>query len=97
MGLTIRLRKAGKISKKRKSFRIVACDSRCARDGRFIEELGFYDPCKNPADIKLNKERVDYWMRQGAKVSPNVLSIIKRGQMETQVADSHDTSQEHNL
>jgi len=79
MGLVIRLRKTGKSSKKRYNFRIVACDSGSARDGRFIEELGYYDPSKKPAVIKVNKERTDYWMKQGAVVSKNVLSIIKKG------------------
>ena len=79
MALTIRLRKAGMTAKKRYNFRIVACDSKAARDGKFIEELGFYKPAEDPAVIQINKERVNYWRKQGAVVAKNVLSILKKG------------------
>ena len=81
MALRLRLRKFGKTSKARYSYRIVACDSTEARDGRFIEEVGTYDPTKNPAEIKIKKERIDYWIKNGAQVDRNVLSIIKKGAM----------------
>jgi small subunit ribosomal protein S16 len=79
MALRLRLRKIGKTSKKRLSYRIVACDSKSARDGRFIEEIGFYDPSKNPAVVKIKKDRVDYWLKNGAQADRNVLNIIKKG------------------
>ena len=79
MSVVIRLRKAGKSAKKRYNFRIVACDSGSARDGRFIEELGYYDAAKNPAVINFKRERVEYWRKNGAKLSDTVASLFKKG------------------
>ena len=57
----IRLRRMG--AKKNPYYRIVVSDSRTPRDGRFIEEIGSYDPLKNPTEIKVDAERAQYWVR----------------------------------
>jgi len=65
-------------AKKRPFYRIVAADSRSPRDGRYIEQLGHYDPMRNPYDLKLNLERVDYWLGVGAQPSETVASLIEK-------------------
>ncbi|MED5374504.1 MAG: 30S ribosomal protein S16 [Myxococcota bacterium] len=72
----IRLTRMG--AKKRPFYRVVAADSRSPRDGRFIEQLGYYDPMKQPFDLKLDLERVDYWLSNGAQPSDTVGNLIKR-------------------
>ena len=61
-------------------YRINAMDSRSPRDGRVIEELGHYDPLakEGAQDVKLNKERIEYWLSQGAQASDTVRNILKR-------------------
>ena len=78
MAVAIRLRKISDTSKKRYNFRIVAIDDSDPRDGRVLEELGFYDPAKVPAALKINKERVEHWRKLGAIVSPTVKSLVKK-------------------
>ena len=74
--VAIRLRRAG--SKKRPYFRVVVTDSRAARDSSFVEILGHYDPRKKPALVDVNKDRVDFWLKQGAQPSDTVRTLIKR-------------------
>ena len=57
--------------------RIVVCDSRQPRDGRFIEEVGYYDPSFEPPKVSMKKERVTHWLKQGAQPSPTVKKLIK--------------------
>ncbi len=76
MAVKIRLARHG--AKKRPFYRIVAADSECPRDGRFLEKLGTYNPLQNPAQVSLNAERVQYWISQGATPSDTVRSILKR-------------------
>ena len=76
MAVVIRLKRIGAIN--RPVYRIVATDSRNPRDGRFIEEIGTYDPQKSPALIKVNKDRAGYWLGVGAKPSPVVKSLFKK-------------------
>ncbi|MCM8757856.1 MAG: 30S ribosomal protein S16 [Candidatus Omnitrophica bacterium] len=78
MALKIRLRRIGKRPKKRPFFRITVAESSWARDGKFIEEIGFYDPTKNPPLIKLNKERYQYWIKKGAKPTETVANLAKK-------------------
>jgi len=73
--VAIRLRRAG--SKKRPFFRIVVTDSRAARDSSFVEILGHYNPRTKPALVQVDKERVDFWMKQGAQPSDSVRTLIK--------------------
>jgi small subunit ribosomal protein S16 len=70
----IRLTRMG--GKKRPFYRVIAADSRSPRDGRCIEQLGYYDPMKEPHDIKLDLERIAYWIGQGAKPSETVQTLI---------------------
>ena len=74
--LAIRMRKMG--SKKRPFFRVVVTDSRVARDSRFVEILGHYNPRLKPAKVEINRERIDYWVKQGAKMSDTVRTLVKR-------------------
>ena len=82
MAVRIRLQRKG--AKHRAFYRIVAADSRSPRDGRFLEQLGYYDPLKEPADINVNTERVLDWFSKGAKPTETVKSLFSRvGIMET--------------
>ncbi len=74
--LAIRLRRTG--STKRPYYRVVVTDSRAWRDGRFVEVLGHYDPRRNPAVVKIDAERAQYWMKRGARPSETVKSLLKR-------------------
>lgn len=74
--VVIRLRRAG--SKKRPYFRVVVTDSRAARDSRFVEILGNYNPRSKPAVVEVNKERVDHWLKLGAQPSDSVRTLIAR-------------------
>jgi len=64
--------------KRKPHFKIIVCDRAAGRDTKAIEELGYYDPSKNPVFLKLNKERADYWLSVGAEVSDTIKSIIKK-------------------
>ena len=72
----IRLRRMG--AKKAPFYRIVVADSRSPRDGRFIEEVGYYDPMKNPADIKLDAEKITEWLKNGAQPTETVKAILTK-------------------
>lgn len=71
----IRLRRMG--AKKKPFYRIVVADSRCSRDGRFIEIIGYYDPTVEPPVIKLEKERAEYWLSNGAQPSDTTRALLK--------------------
>ncbi|MCH5325373.1 MAG: 30S ribosomal protein S16 [Eubacterium sp.] len=71
----IRLRRMG--AKKSPFYRIVVADSRYPRDGRFIEEIGYYDPTKDPSVISLDMEKVNKWIANGAKPTDTVNKLIK--------------------
>lgn len=72
----IRLKRVG--AKKAPFYHIVVADSRSPRDGKIIEQLGTYDPMTNPATIVLNKEKVAEWIKNGAKPTDSVKSLIER-------------------
>ena len=74
MAVHIRLKRMGK--KKRPFYRIVAADSRRARDGRFLEVLGTYNPIERPAVISVNEDRLSYWLGEGAETSDTVGSLL---------------------
>lgn len=76
MAVKIRLRRMG--SKKRPFYRLVAADSRRARDGRFVEMLGYYDPLKEPADIKLDDDKIYKWLDRGATPTENASSLLRK-------------------
>jgi len=76
MATRIRLKRIG--AKKKPFYRIVVADSRSPRDGRFIEEIGYYDPCKNPAEVKIDDEKAIKWMQTGAQPSETVRALLNK-------------------
>ena len=74
----IRLRRMG--AKKAPYYRVVVADSRMPRDGRFIEEIGTYDPLAEPAVININMERAKYWIANGAQLSDTVRGLLKKAE-----------------
>ena len=72
----IRLRRMG--AKKAPFFRVVVADSRFARDGRFIEEIGYYDPTKEPSVVKIDAEKAKQWLSNGAQPTDTVREILKK-------------------
>ena len=76
MAVTIRLTRAG--SKKVPFYRVVAADRRSPRDGRFIEQLGVYDPLRDPVEFRVDQERLDYWIKNGAVPSETVGQLLGR-------------------
>ena len=76
MAVKIRLRRLG--AKKATFYRVVVADSRFPRDGRFIEEIGYYDPTKNPADVKIDAEKAKQWISNGAQPTDTVKALLKK-------------------
>ncbi len=76
MAVKIRLRRMG--AKKAPFYRIVVADSRYPRDGRFIEEIGTYDAMKEPAEIKVDAEKAQQWIKNGAQPTDTVKAILKK-------------------
>ncbi len=76
MSVHIRLRRIGKNPKARPHFRISVYDERRGRDSKIIEELGFYTPVSE--DSKINLERIDFWAKKGAQLSPTIKSLVKK-------------------
>ena len=72
----IRLRRLG--AKKAPFYRIVVADSRFPRDGRFIEEIGTYNPLSDPAEIKIDSERAQQWIKNGAQPTDTVRALLKK-------------------
>ena len=79
MAVKIRLRRMG--AKKNPFYRIVVADSHFPRDGRFIEEIGTYDPLTNPATIKVDGERAKYWIANGAQPTETVRALLKKAEV----------------
>ena len=76
MPVVIRLKTVG--TKKKIKHRIVVTDSKSPRNGRFIEEVGSWDPSKQPPVVRVKNERVEHWISQGAQPSETVRSILKK-------------------
>ena len=72
----IRLKRMG--AHKRPCYRIVVADSRCARDGRFIEEIGFFNPIADPEEIRIDSDKAKDWMSKGAQPTERVRSLMKK-------------------
>lgn len=79
MAVKIRLKRMG--AKKAPFYRVVVADSRYPRDGRFIEELGHYNPTTDPADIKIDIEKAQTWIKNGAQPTETVKSLLKKAGM----------------
>lgn len=75
----IRLRRLG--AKKAPFYRVVVADSRYARDGRFIEEIGYYDPTKNPSVVKIDAEKAQQWLANGAQPTDTVRVLLKKAEI----------------
>ena len=76
MAVKIRLRRMGQ--KKAPFYRIVVSDSRSPRDGKFIEEIGYYNPLKDPVDIKIDEEKAKKWLGNGAQPTDTVKKLFKQ-------------------
>ncbi|MEG1777378.1 MAG: 30S ribosomal protein S16 [Angelakisella sp.] len=76
MAVKIRLRRMG--AKKAPFYRIVVADSRYPRNGRFIEEIGYYDPTKNPSIVKVDGDKAKKWIATGAQPTDTVKNILKK-------------------
>ncbi len=76
MAVHIRLKRFGTINQPK--WRIVVSDTKMPRDGRFIEEIGYYNPLPVGEIVQVKKERLEYWMKQGAQVSVSLKSLLKR-------------------
>lgn len=76
MAVRMRLKRMG--AKKRPFYRVIVADARAPRDGRFIETLGTYNPLTNPAEVKLNAEKVRLWLSRGAEPSDPVRDLLAR-------------------
>ena len=76
MAVKIRLRRMG--AKKAPFYRVVVADSRYPRDGRFIEEIGYYNPMREPAEIKIDAEKAQKWIANGAQPTDTVKALLKK-------------------
>lgn len=76
MAVVLRLSRAG--THKAPFYHVVATDSRSARDGKYLEDVGLYDPTRRPERIELKTERVEHWLKVGARPSPTVAKVIAR-------------------
>ena len=75
----IRLKRIG--AKKSPFYRVVVADSRYPRNGRFIEEIGYYNPLTEPADIKIDAEKATTWLQNGAQPTETVRALLKRSEI----------------
>ena len=76
MAVKIRLKRMG--MKKKPFYRVVVADERSPRDGRFIEEIGTYDPMQNPAEIKIDNDKALQWLKNGAQPTDTVRVLLKK-------------------
>ncbi len=74
--LAIRLRRAG--SKNRPFFRVVVTETRSARDGRFVEVIGHYNPRTKPESVEIDRDRLAHWLKSGAKASDTIRTLVDR-------------------
>ena len=79
MAVKIRLRRMG--AKKAPFYRVVVADSRFPRNGRFIEEIGFYDPTKEPSIVKIDAEKAKKWIANGAQPTDTVRELLKKNEI----------------
>lgn len=76
MAVKIRLRRMG--AKKAPFYRVVVADSRFPRDGRFIEEIGYYNPISEPVEVKIDAEKAQKWIKNGAQPTDTVKALLKK-------------------
>ncbi len=78
MEVVIRLQKAGKKANKKYNYRVVVMSKPMARQARNMDILGYYDPAKKPASLSINHEKLDFWLKRGAKMSDTVKSLASK-------------------
>jgi small subunit ribosomal protein S16 len=76
MAVKIRLKRMG--AKKKPFYRVIVADSRSSRDGKFIEEIGYYNPVADPVELKIDGERAKYWVGTGAQPTETVKALLKK-------------------
>ncbi|MEX1376566.1 MAG: 30S ribosomal protein S16 [Eubacteriales bacterium] len=76
MAVKLRLKRMGQ--KKKPFYRIVAADTRAPRDGRFIEQIGYYNPVSNPEELKIDAEKAQKWLKTGAQPTDTVRGLLKK-------------------
>jgi small subunit ribosomal protein S16 len=76
MAVKIRLRRMG--AKKAPFYRVIVADERSPRDGKFIDEIGYYNPLRDPAEIKIDSEKANKWLDNGAQPTETVKSLLKK-------------------
>ncbi len=76
MAMKVRLKRMG--AKKAPFYRIVVADAKAPRDGRFIEEVGYYNPISEPVELKVDGERVQHWIKNGAQPTDTVRALLKK-------------------
>ena len=76
MAVKIRLRRMG--AKKAPFYRVIVADERSPRDGKFIDEIGYYNPLTNPAEVKIDAEKAEKWLNNGAQPTETVKSLLKK-------------------
>ena len=76
MAVKIRLKRVG--AKKNPHYRVIVADSRSPRDGRFIEEIGYYHPLSNPSVVKIDMEKAKKWLQNGAQPTDTVRALLKK-------------------
>jgi len=79
MAVKIRLKRIG--AKKTPFYRVVVADERSPRDGKFIEEIGYYNPLTDPADIKIDREKATKWIANGAQPTDTVRALLKKSEI----------------
>ena len=79
MAVKIRLKRIG--AKKAPIYRVVVADERAPRDGKFIEEIGYYNPLTDPVEIKINAEKASKWLSNGAQPTETVRSLLKKSEI----------------
>ena len=84
--LAIRLMRMG--AKKSPSYRVVVKEKLSKRDGAYVENVGFYNPTRNPAEVRLDMERVNYWIERGAQPTDTVRQLIRRQTREQESAEA---------
>ena len=78
MAVKIRLKKSSETAKKRYHFRIIITNRTSARDARSLDEIGYYDPSKNPPLLNVNDKRLNFWLKRGATPTDTVRSLLKK-------------------
>mgnify|MGYP002512821412 CR=1 FL=1 len=76
MAVKIRLRRMG--AKRAPFYRVVVADERACRDGRFVDEIGYYNPVSNPVELKIDNEKAQQWMKNGAQPTETVKTLLKK-------------------